>query len=228
VTSAVTVWGRQLTGTAEPGEWELLTTAERARAAAIGDPRARSRYVCTRAMLRQLLAERVGSDACDVMLETTPHGALRVGGHPTIHVSVSHTRDLALVALADGPVGVDVERCDRRVPPGPHRWLTLGERRQLDALDADERQTALIRLWTAKEAVGKALGLGWAAGRQAIDVDGSTATVGDPAELAVALRLVELDAGPEHIAALALTSAGPAATAVRSFDPVGDVASGLR
>lgn len=63
---------------------------------------------------------------------------------PHIHFNLSHSHGAAVCALSGGPVGVDVELL--RTPP----------RRLSEGMDAEE----FFRLWTAKEATAKLLGLG--------------------------------------------------------------------
>jgi hypothetical protein len=84
-------------------------------------------------------------------------------GRPVIDglaVSLSHARGLVAVAASrGGPVGVDVEsRREFEIDGMARRWFDPTEvtwlYRQPDPLDA------FLRLWTAKEAVGKALGRG--------------------------------------------------------------------
>ncbi|WP_112243097.1 4'-phosphopantetheinyl transferase family protein [Kribbella monticola] len=86
-----------------------------------------------------------------------------VSGRPVIDglsVSISHARGLVAVAAGRcGPVGVDVEsRRDFEIDGMARRWFDPAEvtwlYRQSDPLEA------FLRLWTAKEAVGKALGRG--------------------------------------------------------------------
>jgi hypothetical protein len=79
---------------------------------------------------------------------------------PGLAVSVSHTHQLVAVAAStDGPIGVDLEEvqprqvqelADRWFAPEELAWMS-GQPNQLDGF---------LRLWTAKEAVGKALGRG--------------------------------------------------------------------
>jgi 4'-phosphopantetheinyl transferase len=88
---------------------------------------------------------------------------------PATSIQFSQARRDGMVALAvseQGAVGVDVE-----VPnDGPWQNTVAGdffapyERRWLSSLKDEERGDAFFRLWTGKEAVLKALGLGIAQG----------------------------------------------------------------
>lgn len=77
-------------------------------------------------------------------------------------VSVSHGPDvLAVAASLAGPVGIDIEGPAR---PGmvrlADRWFDAAEAQWLRDQPAAERAQAFLLLWTAKEAIGKALGAG--------------------------------------------------------------------
>ncbi|WBQ06418.1 4'-phosphopantetheinyl transferase family protein [Kribbella sp. CA-293567] len=79
---------------------------------------------------------------------------------PPLWVSVSHTPDLVAVAAGQqGPVGVDVENQHaREVATMARRWFDPAELAWM--ADQPDGLQAFLHLWTAKEAVGKALGKG--------------------------------------------------------------------
>ncbi|MEU5942175.1 4'-phosphopantetheinyl transferase superfamily protein [Micromonospora sp. NPDC047548] len=87
-------------------------------------------------------------------------------GAVSLPVSVSHAEGVVVVAARRaGPVGVDVER--RRPLPAlalAHRWYAPPEAAWLGDLPDATRVEAFLLLWTAKEAVGKALGRGLRSG----------------------------------------------------------------
>jgi len=102
-------------------------------------------------------------DLAESLLGTRPvlhHDDLGRPLLPPLWVSVSHTPDLIAVAAGDdGPVGVDDEKQHaREVDSMARRWFDPAELVWL-AEQPDELQ-AFLHLWTAKEAVGKALGKG--------------------------------------------------------------------
>jgi 4'-phosphopantetheinyl transferase len=85
------------------------------------------------------------------------------GAGEALHVSMSHHRAWVAVALAEaGPVGVDIEvvRDDLPAQALADRWFDGDEARFLAGVAGPEVAAEYLRLWTVKEAVGKALGLG--------------------------------------------------------------------
>jgi 4'-phosphopantetheinyl transferase len=102
-------------------------------------------------------------DLAESLLGTRPvlhHDDLGRPLLPPLWVSVSHTPDLVAVAAGrQGPVGVDVENQHaREVATMARRWFDPAELAWM-AGQPDGLQ-AFLHLWTAKEAVGKALGKG--------------------------------------------------------------------
>lgn len=124
----------------------------------------------TRATARQLAR---------AMLRKTDHGELHApygerprlcapGGDECGFVSLTHTRGIVAAALSGQPVGVDVERLDRRVG-----WQALArahfspqEQQWLDGQPENRCKSSFLGLWTLKEAWLKAGGLGvWKLGQ---------------------------------------------------------------
>jgi phosphopantetheinyl transferase len=122
--------------------------------------RSRQREGCRRA-----LVELVGSVAGTTPMATfkvvaDERGVPRVEGREDLHVSVSHSAGLGLVAVStQWPIGVDVE-----VRRGGD-WLRVADRmlgraafRHLQSCAESVRAQAFLRLWTAGEACIKATG----------------------------------------------------------------------
>lgn len=188
---------------------ELLDASERRRARNMRSATARARFILARAALRRLVADVARVDVSAVQIETTRLGCPWLPRQPDMHVSVSHTSDLAVVAVANHPVGVDIERLDReRLPPAP-TWMTSSEAQTIDTLAATDHARALVRLWTAKEAASKALGLGLLAPMRAIRVDGDTASFEGAGQGRVFISLSELEADELHVVSAATISVSP-------------------
>jgi 4'-phosphopantetheinyl transferase len=111
-----------------------------------------------RATAKDLLLELAGT-----LLDRTAELRYEDSGRPYVDglaVSISHSlRLVAVAASAIGPVGVDAEDVYPREVSGlAHRWFDATELEWM-AGEPDEL-VAFLQLWTAKEAVGKALGQG--------------------------------------------------------------------
>ncbi|MFF2078112.1 4'-phosphopantetheinyl transferase family protein [Kitasatospora sp. NPDC058162] len=108
------------------------------------------------AATRILLGERLGRPPERLRFTRGRWGKPAVADAPGLHFSLSHSGELALLAVAPRPVGVDlellgsgrdVERLSRRFFPGRERELV-----------ARGGRPAFARLWTRKEACVKASG----------------------------------------------------------------------
>lgn len=162
-----------------------------------------------RAPLRALLGAYLDLAPDAVGLVDGPHGRPLLAPAQALDFNWSHSGDCALVALGRHIVpGIDVER--RRARPRAldlaRRYFCAAEADWLASQPSDRRDEAFLALWTAKEAVVKALGRGLAFGlhRLQIDVAGSEPrleTLEDDDVAAWQLR--SLQVGPGHVAALA-------------------------
>ncbi|MGZ0150997.1 4'-phosphopantetheinyl transferase family protein [Kribbella sp. WER1] len=79
---------------------------------------------------------------------------------PNLAVSISYSHQLVAVAASyDGPLGIDLEEVrPREFDPIANHWFAPQELEWME--DQPDRLRAFLQLWTAKEAVGKALGTG--------------------------------------------------------------------
>ncbi len=104
--------------------------------------------------------------------------ALPSAGHPPIFANISHTRNIAVAAVANYPVGVDVEHKERSALKVLSRVATPDElifAREGSLLVNDIPVSKAIALWSSKEAISKAVGLGITFGMQAFEIDLSVA-----------------------------------------------------
>lgn len=164
-----------------------------------------------RAPLLGLLAGYLGVPADAVRLVAGPHGRPQLA--PTqacaLDFNWSHSGDCALVALGRRVApGIDVER--RRARPRAlelaRRYFHPAEAAWLATQPSRMRAEAFLALWTAKEAVLKALGRGLAFGLHRLEIDVAT---GAPqlrrleGERPEAWQLQALEIDPAYRAALA-------------------------
>lgn len=139
----VTLLIRPLMTEEEAVRW--ATPEELACVATFGTEQRRREFLSWRAVVREALGN-------DVMIAYNELGAPVLCGRAE-HLSVSHAGDCVVVALADRPIGVDIERMDRNFERVKGKYLTANEL----AISCDSRFLAVA--WCAKEAVYKRYGI---------------------------------------------------------------------
>ena len=120
----------------------------------------RSRLV-TRAVLRRQLGRKLGCAPIDVPLSFQMNGKPVLDGADSQrwHFNVSHSEDVALMAVSDSPVGVDVETgFDGDAMVLAQQFFSHAEHQRVAR--ADNVLAAFLSVWTAKEAVVKMSGHG--------------------------------------------------------------------
>ena len=144
-----------------------LDQAERARWRRYRYERPRREFGLCRAALRATLCARLGCANEDLAFETADHGkpfAVVGGTRSPVSFNVSHSGNHGLIALAAaGRIGVDVEeRATRHNPDGPIATVFAPtERTELAAARGTSKIDLFLTLWTMKEALIKALGVGF-------------------------------------------------------------------
>jgi phosphopantetheinyl transferase/acyl carrier protein len=133
--------------------------------------------------VRELMEKRLGRRLAPAEIEIAPdgYGCPQVRIKPDAqsaklpHVSIAHS-DGSAVALAalDASVGIDLEKLDRRTEDFESIAFSPDERKLQAALPAEWA----LRMWCAKETVGKALGRGLSAGLLAFRITSVDARTG--------------------------------------------------
>lgn len=115
------------------------------------------RYVVAHAGLRRLLADRLNVSPLALSFMRGEYGKPELADVHLhgVHFNLSHANELVAVAVADSPVGVDIEHRDALIDPGTADLVFTDEEKRRCRSNADR-----LRIWTAKEAVIKACGLG--------------------------------------------------------------------
>lgn len=161
----VMVWSWLLD--ADPSSLEaaeaLLSEDEKVRARSFVAARNRQRFVVGRARLRSLLGEHLDLDPRTLVFMQNEFGKPWLADHPSVHFSLSHSEDQAILAVSDTlVVGADIER----VRALEH--LDLARRyfhpNEVAAIEKSARPEEQLRTffgtWTLKEAIVKSLGMG--------------------------------------------------------------------
>lgn len=193
-----------------------LTEPERARADRFLPANKRREFTITRAALRRILSQTLNEQACRISIIHQQQGKPCLDGSKhghEIRFSVSHSHDVALVAVArNRDIGIDVEkiRDDIEHETLAQRFFSESEFTALRHYDGCERLRAFFAVWTRKEAVVKAQGGGIALGLKQFDVSVDPDTA--PRVLASRWQqpgipewaLADIDAGPGYAACLAV------------------------
>jgi 4'-phosphopantetheinyl transferase len=143
---------------AAPDLSHVLSPEECERAARFLHDAPRRQFVAARASLRLILSRYTGTPPESLTFTTTGNGKPVLPGGP--HFNVSHSHEVALIAVAAAELGVDVEHVRERDtwPDMARRYFT--PREVAGCVDL----TSFYHIWTRKEAFLKALGLGLAHG----------------------------------------------------------------
>lgn len=148
---------------ATPGDpSKLLSADEMERANRFYRAEDRMRFILTRAALRELLGAATGLSPEKIAFRTGPYGKPYLADEPGLHFNVSHSGSMALIGIADRPVGVDIEAMRENIDEFElaRAFFCDEEHRFLGRLEGAARLQAFYKIWTCKEAVLKAFGVG--------------------------------------------------------------------
>jgi 4'-phosphopantetheinyl transferase len=168
---------------------DLLSDDERGRAARFVQERHRRRFVVAHGALRCILAGYTRRRAAELEFTIGSQGKpallVRDAGSPSLEFNLSHSADLALVAVAwERPVGVDLQHWEREIDhlALAERFFSPAERASLRTLATqhDTLMRGFFAAWSRKEAYLKARGEGVLRGLHHFDV---TLAPGEPARL---------------------------------------------
>ncbi len=196
----------------------LLDAGERERWSWFRRDEDRARYLVAHALKRIVLSAHAGVPAGALAFAVVcrhcggAHGKPRLSeGADAIEFSLSHSGERVVLAVARGvPLGIDVERLapERDRASLAPMVLSAAEQSVMATMPVAKHNEALLRYWTRKEALLKATGDGLAVPPASLTVSAPDAA---PALLSWAAKpalstpafLVDLNAGPGHLASLA-------------------------
>jgi len=199
-----------------------LDARETQRAEAMPDGRRRGRFVVAHGAVREIAAEALGVRPAEIEWHLGPNGKPSLAAE--LRVNLSTGGAAALVAVTrHRDVGVDIEPlptervatalATRHFPAAQARYVT-------DGPDPDAVVARFTTLWSRKEACVKAHG-GRLAQGMALEVGGEP-PICLPFPVGAAdgfVRVLDLQAPPNHRAAVALTGAAPFDVLHRVWEP---------
>jgi len=95
------------------------------------------------------------------------HGKPFLKEYPGLYFSMSHAKSRAVCAIADNPVGVDIQDIRPLSASAARKFLTDTELRQISTEDS----AALCKAWSIKESYSKMTGKGFSEGFTNIDTE---------------------------------------------------------
>jgi 4'-phosphopantetheinyl transferase len=206
----------------------ILSPAERMAWARLRAPVARRDYLGAHVLARLMVAEVAGCDPARVVIRHSALGCPEVVA-PLVatrySVSVSHADGVALCGVAEEcDIGVDVESLDS-IGPDPlaaaETVCTGRELARLRSLPAELLRSRFLDLWTRKEALAKAHGVGFGCAAGAIATDAGVAwrppaPVEEESDMDPASGRVEsLRLTSRHMAAIAILGVPRVAIGIR-------------
>lgn len=192
----------------------LLDPGETARADRFLRDEDRARFIASHAALRLVLARALATQAATLGFRQDAKGRpFLAGAGGDLDFNLSHSGDCALVGLVRGArIGVDVEV--RRPLSDALRiaraHFAPDEAESLATLPSPAREEAFFALWTRKEAVVKASGIGLSGSLAAfsVTVPPSPPRLHRPASECGRWTLDTIEAGPGHAATAAVMGGG--------------------
>jgi 4'-phosphopantetheinyl transferase len=145
------------------GQVSYLSDDELSRAHTYFYAEDRERFLAARQLLREILGWYLAVPPSKVAFTYGAHGKPALADHRHLRFNLSHTADVALIAVArDMELGVDVESLTMLVEPESiaQRFMSEHEQRLLDSVPLEQRSAAILTTWVRKEAVAKGRGDG--------------------------------------------------------------------
>jgi 4'-phosphopantetheinyl transferase len=164
--------------------------------------------------MRSILAHHAGAPAAELSFQTTTYGKPFLDSAFNTHFNLSHSGELAILAVGPRELGADVElvRPLEDLESVAHGFFSPREVADLHRYTPEERLRAFYRCWTRKEAYVKAIGEGLSIPLHSFVVSLSEHDAGlletGQASGTTAWTMSTLDLGPDYVGAVAI--AGPA------------------
>jgi 4'-phosphopantetheinyl transferase len=160
--ASVLVFDAQRFADSLAGAGTLLDPRERMRAARFRYQSDRAIYTVAHAVWRVALGQCLGIAADDVPLASTPDGQPRLAGC-ALSTSLSHSGPTVAISISSSvTVGVDIEQMPAKIDLEALVPMFCTQREAADVRDLMPacRTRRLMELWTRKEALLKAFGVG--------------------------------------------------------------------
>ena len=138
----------------------LLSVEEQARKQRFVHSTQQNYFLAARAALRTILSHYLATEPASLNLVINEHGKPYLADQ-TLAFNLTHSHQLALVAVSYSDVGIDVEyQQPKSLLPIARRFFHTDEIAYLENLPQQQQLAAVYQMWTRKEAIVKCLGQG--------------------------------------------------------------------
>lgn len=143
---------------------DQLSDEEKIKADRFVYDRDRRRYIISHGFLRSVLSKYFNRAPREIQFGEGVHNKpfILADQGSNLHFNLSHALDVAVVAVSDRPVGIDIEYIDANFPFAEVISQFMSEKEKSDflRLSPSQQMKAFYYCWTRKEAYVKALGHG--------------------------------------------------------------------
>ena len=158
----IDVWTVDLRSVTSEDACAGIGRSENERASRLRAPELADRFRSAHFALRRLLGGYLACDPLEVVLTVDADGRPQVKGEP-LSFNTSRSGDLAVIGISrESSVGIDIEAL-RPIPEAismARRYFHPSEYEFLSSTSADQLDRRFLEMWTAKEAILKAIGAG--------------------------------------------------------------------
>lgn len=139
----------------------FLDYDETARSTRLANSTLKRRFVVAHAFMRGVLSQYAHQNADELVFVRGEYGKPTLI-NSQLHFNLSHSRELAILAIAGKPVGIDVEFMDMQCEWKEimQRFYTGIEVSKILELPLEKQYEAFLKVWTRKEAHMKVTGQG--------------------------------------------------------------------
>lgn len=212
---AITIWSTPVTDTPKdvwPRLNSYLSGPERIRASRFRFDRHRQEYIAAHALKRWIISSATGQALHDIEFTVGPYGKPMVAKGNRPYFNLTHCRGIVACGLSDAfELGVDAENLMREPPlDEAENFFTAKEISLLRAAKPSEQALIFLKLWTLKEAVIKATGMGLSQGLKTFSISVDPPTITFPAHGTIEpllWRLHQVIIGEKHVLAVAWNGA---------------------
>lgn len=149
----------------------LISAQQRSEAEKIKNAERKRHFIIIRACLNLFLSRFTGTEpAKHVFLKNESGKPFLKSPENKLHFNLSHAGDDFLIAVSVQPVGIDLEKKDRKIPELDDILKRYYSREEQQAVkNSAYPEEMFLRIWTVKEAIVKAIGTGIYENMQALN-----------------------------------------------------------